>query len=159
MVFMWLKDRLHSQLFSVPWKGGWDTFCKRVRSWCCNETCWTFAWPRISNLYNYYTSSQLLKDLYEKKTYATGTMVLNRKGFPEKIKGIVAEYNKKPWGSGIYMRDKTVVYTVWKDTKCATVGSNQHSGHADDTVLCNWKEKGERKTKKYWKTLLLPYQQ
>lgn len=96
---------------------------------------------------NYYTSPQLLKDLYEKKTYATGTMASNRKGFPEEIKGIVAEYNKKPRGSGIYMRDKAVVYTVWKDTKCVTVGSNQHAGHADDTVLCNWKEKGERKKK------------
>ena len=44
---------------------------------------------------NYYTSPQLLKDLYEKKTYATGTMASNRKGFPEEIKRMVAEYNKK----------------------------------------------------------------
>ena len=74
-------------------------------------------------------------------------MASNRKGFPEKIKGMVAEYNKKPQGSGVYMRDKEEVYTVWKDTKCVTVGSNQHAGHADDTVLRNWKDKGERKKK------------
>ena len=38
-----------------------------------------------------------------------------------------------------------VVYIVWKDTKCVTAGSNQHAGNADDTVLHNWNEKGERK--------------
>lgn len=49
---------------------------------------------------NYYTSPQLLKDLYKKKTYATGTMASNRKGFPEEIKQVMAKYNKKPRGSG-----------------------------------------------------------
>ena len=38
-----------------------------------------------------------------------------------------------------------VNYIVWKDTKCVTDGSNQHVGNADDTVLCNWKDKDERK--------------
>ena len=45
------------------------------------------------------------------------------------------------------MQDEEVVYTVWKDTKCVTVESNQHAGHADDTVLRNLKEKGERRKK------------
>lgn len=36
-----------------------------------------------------------MKDLYEKKTYATGTMAKNQKGFPKEIKGVIAEYNKK----------------------------------------------------------------
>ena len=35
---------------------------------------------------NFYTSPQLLKDLYENKTYATGTMASNRRGFPVKLK-------------------------------------------------------------------------
>lgn len=87
---------------------------------------------------NYYTSPVLLKDLFEKDTYATGTMAKNRKGFPKEIKEKMAEYNKKPRGSGIYVRDKEVVYTVWKDTKCVAVGSNQHPGHSEDTVLRKW---------------------
>ena len=96
---------------------------------------------------NYYTSPTLLKDLFDKNTYATGTMAKNRRGFPKEIKEMMAEYNKKPRGSGIYVRDKEIVYTVWKDTKCVAVGSNQHPGHSEDTVLRNWKENGERKKK------------
>lgn len=96
---------------------------------------------------NFYTSPQLLKDLYEKKTHATGTMASNRKGFPKQIKKIVNVYNRKPRGSGIYLRDKEILYNVWKDTKCVTVGTNHHPGHSDGTVERNWKEKGLRKKK------------
>ena len=43
------------------------------------------------------------------------------------------------------MRDNEVVCTVWKDTKCVTVGTNQHPGHSDTTVVHNWKKKGRQK--------------
>ena len=94
---------------------------------------------------NFYTSPQLLKDLYDKNTHATGTMASNRKGFPEQIKRLVKVYNSKPRGSGIYLRDEAVLYNVWKDTKCVTVGTNHHPGHSTGTVERNWKEKGTRK--------------
>ena len=96
---------------------------------------------------NFYTSPQLLKDLFLQKTHATGTMASNRKGFPEQIKVLSKQYSSKPRGSGIYMRDNEVVYTVWKDTKCVTVGTNQHPGHSDTTVERNWKAKGKRQKK------------
>lgn len=38
---------------------------------------------------NYYTSPQLLKDLYQKGTYGTGTVASNRKGLPAQIKDLV----------------------------------------------------------------------
>ena len=82
-----------------------------------------------------------MKDLFLQKTHATGTMASNRKGFPEQIKVLSIQYSSMPRGSGIYMRDNEVVYTVWKDTKCVTVGTNHHPGYFDTTVERNWKEK------------------
>ena len=74
-------------------------------------------------------------------------MASNRKGFPEQIKELSKQYSSKPRGSGICVRDNEVVCTVWKDTKCVTVGTNQHPGHSDTTVVRNWKKK-RKKTKK-----------
>ena len=32
-------------------------------------------------------------------------------------------------GDGFYVRDKSVVYCVWKDTKCIAMLSTEHLGH------------------------------
>ena len=96
---------------------------------------------------NFYTSPQLLKDLFLQKTHATGTMASNRKGFLEQANELSKQYSSKPRGAGIYMTDSEVVYTVWKDTKCVTVGTNHHPGHSNTTVQHNWKEKGIRQKK------------
>ena len=45
----------------------------------------------------------------------------------------------------LHVGQRSSLHIVWKDTKGVTAGSNQHAGNADDTVLRNWKEKGERK--------------
>ena len=41
---------------------------------------------------NYYTSPHLLKDLYEKGTYSTGTIAAHRRGLPKQIKRLVSVY-------------------------------------------------------------------
>jgi len=67
---------------------------------------------------NFYTFPQLLTT----ETHATGKMASNCKGFPEQIKELPKQYSSKPRGSRIYIRDNEVVYKVWKDTKCISVG-------------------------------------
>lgn len=99
---------------------------------------------------NYYTSPQLLRDLHQQRTYGTGTVASNRKSLPKQIKELVSVYSNKPRGSGIYVRDTEVVYTVWKDTKCVTVGSTEHAGHAEGLVSRNWKDKDNNKQKKMY---------
>jgi len=84
---------------------------------------------------NFYTSPQLLKDLYENKTYATGTMASNRRGFPSQVKNKIGQFKNKPRGSGLYMRDDKSVYVVWKDTKLVTVGTTEHGGHSEGKVM------------------------
>ena len=46
------------------------------------------------------------------------------------------------------MRNKETVYTIWKDTKCVTVGSTEHPGHSEGMVTRNWKDKESRKQRK-----------
>ena len=89
---------------------------------------------------NFYTSPVLLEDLFEKGTYATGTMAKNRKGFPEEVKEMMAEYNKKPRGSGIYVRDKEIVERYQMCGCRVKSTSRAFRG-------CNWKENAERKKK------------
>ena len=40
----------------------------------------------------------------------------------------------------MYVRDKSVVYCAWKDTKCILLLSTQHPGHSENTVKCNTKD-------------------
>ena len=67
---------------------------------------------------------------------------------PKQIKTLISAYSKKPRGSGIYVRNKEAVYTIWKDAKCVTVGSTEHPGHTEGTVTRNWKDKTNKKQKK-----------
>ena len=87
---MWFTDWIHSQLCSVLWKRGWDIFKAWLGLWRCDETCCSSCKPKIPNLHGQLLYiPQLLKDLYDKKTYGTETMTSNQKGLPDIIKEIV----------------------------------------------------------------------
>ena len=45
-----------------------------------------------------------------------------------------------PRGTGCYVRDESIVYAVWRDTKCIAVLSNKHAGHSESTVSRNSKD-------------------
>jgi len=62
---------------------------------------------------NFFTSMQLLKDVYASETHGTGTMASNRREFLEQIKTTVSISNTKPRGSGVYnMRINETVINV-----------------------------------------------
>ena len=96
---------------------------------------------------NYYTSPTLALDLYSHSTHLTGTLKIGRTGVPQLVKDQFAELSPEstPRGTGAYVRDGNLVYSIWKDTKCIMVLSSQHPGHSEGTVVRNWSDnKGQR---------------
>ena len=85
-----------------------------------------------------YTSPTLSKDLFSCKIHTTGTLVMKWKG---KLK-VIHTYNELskpniPRGTGRYVRDESIFYAVWGDTKCIAVISSKHGGHFESTVSRN----------------------
>ena len=91
---------------------------------------------------NFYTSPTLALDLFEFKTHLTGTLDKTRSGVPVEVLTMLEMLSDKETsrGDGYYVRDKSVVYCAWKDTKCILLLSTQHPGHSENTVKRNSKD-------------------
>ncbi|XP_064618404.1 piggyBac transposable element-derived protein 4-like [Liolophura sinensis] len=71
-----------------------------------------------------YNSVELAKALYNRNTYLTGTILLNRKGIPNELKG-------KRWkrGDRKALRCDNVMVTNWVDKRCVTLISTCYNGN------------------------------
>ncbi|XP_071480251.1 piggyBac transposable element-derived protein 4-like [Diadema antillarum] len=76
---------------------------------------------------NFYTSVQLLKDLYKLRTFVTGTILPNRKHFPRDMKDTSKEWAKQAErGDMRWTRMNEILCVQWKDKKLVTIMSTMH---------------------------------
>lgn len=99
---------------------------------------------------NFYTSPTLAVDLFDLRTHLTGTLDKTRIGVPEEVFTMLEMLSATGTcrGDGFYVRDKSVVYCAWKDTKCIAMLSTEHPGHSVCTVKRNTKDSTGRYVKK-----------
>lgn len=66
---------------------------------------------------NFYISPSLATDLFLHCTHVTGTLDKTRKSVPEEVKTTFNQLSAGtiPRGSGSYIRDRNVVYSMWKE--------------------------------------------
>ena len=95
---------------------------------------------------NYYTSTQLLEDLYKQEVYATGTFRVDRCGIPEEVKAlkVALSLSKVTRGTGHYIRfendpsqhtpHNAIAYVCWRDTHAVCAMLAAYPGHAINTV-------------------------
>lgn len=75
---------------------------------------------------NFYTSPNLLRDLFLESVLTTGTYRENRQGFPKVLQ------NSKQWakqaqrGSVRWVREDKVLFVQWTDNKVVTVATTEH---------------------------------
>ncbi|XP_041460062.1 piggyBac transposable element-derived protein 4-like [Lytechinus variegatus] len=95
---------------------------------------------------NFYTSTQLLKDLKRKGIFACGTIRCNRKGFPKEFKDTMKQWEKDTErGEMRWIRDEDVVVIQWKDKKVISVMSSYHPGNKNTHCTRNTRANGEHK--------------
>ena len=70
---------------------------------------------------NYYTSPELLEELYFRETYTCGTVRNNRKGMPITMKAM----NVNPLESA-FMRNRPCLCLCWKGAKSKTKKNQSH---------------------------------
>ncbi len=92
---------------------------------------------------NFYTSPQLVKDLFSKGTPSVGTVKPNRKDFPKSLLNVKAWAKKRDRGSVRWVRHSPVLALQWIDSKPVSILTTLHS--ANDKVSC------KRRTKKHEK--------
>lgn len=80
---------------------------------------------------SFYTSATLFSDLLEKKVWACG-MTTNRTGFP-KTKANSLDI-KSPRGSIRWIREDSLLFLQWRDSKDIFMCSTLHSAHGEDTL-------------------------
>lgn len=95
---------------------------------------------------NYYTSTQLLEDLYKQEVYATGTFRVDRHGIPEEVKAlkVALSGSKVTHGTGHYIQfendlsqhtpHNAIAYVCWRDTRAVCAMSAAYPGHAINIV-------------------------
>ncbi|KAK7910292.1 hypothetical protein WMY93_014976 [Mugilogobius chulae] len=81
---------------------------------------------------NFYTSSQLFRDLLAKKIGACGTVRTNRIGFPKTTTNDIGR--KDPRGTIRWIREGDLLYVKWKDRREVVMCSTVHSAFTGETV-------------------------
>ena len=81
---------------------------------------------------NFYTSPILFRDLLLKRIWACGTIRTNRIGFPRSKVNILV--SKSPRGSIRWIRNGSLLFVQWRDTRDVFLCSTLHRAHAEDTV-------------------------
>ena len=79
---------------------------------------------------NFYTSPQLVQDLFQRKTGVCGTLRTNRKGTPQEIKSV--KLDKGEW-KAMHLKDGGIQLIKWKDKRDVNVISSIHNA---DFVEC-----------------------
>ena len=97
---------------------------------------------------NFYTSPALFRDLLQKRIWACGTIREQRVGFPKGRPGGVT--SRDPRGTIRWIREDSLVFVQWKDTRQVQMCSTFHKAHTDETVQHTVKEDGT------WRRQLLP---
>ncbi|XP_067945098.1 piggyBac transposable element-derived protein 4-like [Watersipora subatra] len=82
---------------------------------------------------NWYTSPQLLKELYERETYAYGTLRSNKKHVPKDIKNFTSNQPLAK-GKSQYFNCPPVLTGCWRDKNFIVFGSNKHSDSILETL-------------------------
>ncbi|XP_052010391.1 piggyBac transposable element-derived protein 4-like [Xyrauchen texanus] len=81
---------------------------------------------------NFYTSPTLFRDLLQKRIWACGTIRSNVIGFPKtKVNSLES---KSPRGSIRWIRNDSLLFVQWRDTRDVFMCSTLHTAHAEDTV-------------------------
>jgi len=87
---------------------------------------------------NFYTSVPLFLELLDNGTYATGTVVANRKYLPE---GLKAERNQLQIGSYSFATSEKMTACIWRDRRDVLMLTMMHNMSV--TTVLKW-PKGER---------------
>jgi len=77
---------------------------------------------------NFYTSLKLIQDLEARRTYACGTIRINRGEFPKAFKEA-----KLDLGKSVYIRMDNIIAVHWKDKRDVFVMSSLH-GNQEETI-------------------------
>ncbi|XP_061584596.1 piggyBac transposable element-derived protein 4-like [Cololabis saira] len=81
---------------------------------------------------DFYTSPALFRDLLQKKIWACGTVRANRSGFPKtRVNGMGS---KSPHGSIRWIREDSLLFVQWRDTRDVSLCSTVHTAHSDERV-------------------------
>ena len=72
---------------------------------------------------NFYTSIKLLKDLFVLGIGACGTILSNRRGFPQKLIDIKTYEKNSKRGDFRWVRDQEILTVQWRDNKTLSVAS------------------------------------
>ncbi|XP_010867141.2 piggyBac transposable element-derived protein 4 isoform X1 [Esox lucius] len=81
---------------------------------------------------NFFSSPKLFKDLLVLKMGACGTMLEGRRGFPRSEENALTK--KSPRGSLRWMREGSLLFVKWKDTREVSTASTIHQAYGGDTV-------------------------
>jgi hypothetical protein len=76
---------------------------------------------------NFYTSMQLFLDLLKRKILACGTVICNRKGFPEELKDVKQWEKISERGDMRWVRLEEVLALQWRDNKTVSVLTTIHN--------------------------------
>ena len=82
---------------------------------------------------NYFSSVDLLLDLFRAGLYACGTLRTNRKGFPSQLK-TPAQKELKEWGESKTYKNGNLTVAVWQDNKHVTIIATKSDPTNTDTV-------------------------
>ncbi|KAK3721643.1 hypothetical protein QZH41_003665 [Actinostola sp. cb2023] len=92
---------------------------------------------------NFYTSPQLVKDLFNLLIPSCGTAAENRRAFSESMKKGKVWQKKKERGAMRWIRDGICLAQQWKDNRPVTMLTSIHN--ANDYVMVDRKEKNDNR--------------
>lgn len=81
---------------------------------------------------NFYTSPELFRDLLQQKVWACGTIRSNRRGFPKDRPGALDK--DSPRGAIRWIREGSLLFVQWRDTRDILMCSTLHQAHEQETV-------------------------
>lgn len=81
---------------------------------------------------NFYTSPTLFRDLLQRKIWACGTLRPNITGCPKtKINALDKKFSR---GSIRWIREGSLLFVQWRDTRDVLLCSTMHTAHGEETV-------------------------
>uniref|UniRef100_A0A3P8YM63 PiggyBac transposable element-derived protein domain-containing protein n=1 Tax=Esox lucius TaxID=8010 RepID=A0A3P8YM63_ESOLU len=95
---------------------------------------------------NFFSSPKLFKDLLVLKMGACGTMLEGRRGFPRSEENALTK--KSPRGSLRWMREGSLLFVKWKDTREVSTASTIHQAYEGETIQKGVKNKDGSWTRK-----------